>query len=398
MGVFTHGAQSTITNTFSLPLMQAFNGATKWVLSSTQVRWDFTWQGQSAHVFLGGSGFSEDAVDGIVTSFTFEVGGQTVYSQTGISVTRLSIAQRVHVNDGTGLLGVLYGGNDTFNATSSTTAYNLNGAALDDIFNFGANLTTNDIVVGGTGNDTVSLSGNYTLAFTGTMMIEVEFLNLAAGADYDFTFADANVASGARLTINAAALAGTDTLEVNGAAETNGQFTVNAGAGVDTITGGALADILNGGGGKDDISGGAGADTITGGLKGDTLTGGTGADTFGYTTLKQSKGAGNHDTLVGFDFSFDKIDLFQAVTGIDPGVTGAVSQSTLEADLGALVGKPQLAAGRAILVTVNGGNFNGDHFLIVDTNGKPGYQSARDMIFHLDGAVNVANLDVADFI
>jgi Ca2+-binding RTX toxin-like protein len=230
------------------------------------------------------------------------------------------------------------------------------------------------------------------------MMSEVEFLSLAKGSRYVFDLADSVVASGARLTVEAAGLAGGDGLTLDGSAESNGRFTVNAGASADIITGGGLADILNGGAGNDQIAGGAGADLITGGMGADLMTGGTGPDTFVYGSFKESKGANGRDTLVGFDFSFDKLDLTKTVTKIDAGVAGSVSNTTFEDDLAGLVKKKQLGANHAILVTADEGGLAGQHFLVVDFNGKAGYQAAKDMVFQLDGALHLTNLDLADFI
>jgi hypothetical protein len=51
----------------------------------------------------------------------------------------------------------------------------------------------------------------------------------------------------------------------------------------------------------------------------------------------------------------------------------------------------------ALVVTANSGNLEGHQFLVVDMNGKAGYQ-AKDMIFDLDGALHLSSLDVGDFV
>jgi Ca2+-binding RTX toxin-like protein len=150
---------------------------------------------------------------------------------------------------------------DTFDAGSQTDNFAGNGG--NDIFNFGANFTAADQVDGGTGSDVLNLNGDYSagLTFGATTMVNVETLSLAAGHDYSFTTVDANVASGQTLTVDASALGSGNHLTLNGAAETDGFFSILGGAGSDTVT---FAGNLTAG---DHIDGGAGSDTLV--LNGD---------------------------------------------------------------------------------------------------------------------------------
>ena len=123
---------------------------------------------------------------------------------------------------------------DSFNLTEggNDTAH---GGAGNDTFSFGGAFTGADTVDGGAGSDTISLDGDYSagIMLGATTMTSIENIVLAAGNSYNLTTDDANVASGASLTVNASALTGTDVLTFNGAAESDGTFTfdINVGAG-----------------------------------------------------------------------------------------------------------------------------------------------------------------------
>ena len=88
---------------------------------------------------------------------------------------------------------------------------------------------------------------------------------------------DANVAAGTEFFVTAASLQSNESLTFNGAAETNGRFTVHGGGGADTITGGAGGDFFLGNAGNDTLYGLGGIDFLIGGLGADQLRGGAGA-------------------------------------------------------------------------------------------------------------------------
>ncbi len=135
-----------------------------------------------------------------------------------------------------------------------------------------SSLTTNDTLTGGSGTDTITLtgdggSGDY------TSVSGFEKITTVGNVAVSITTVEGNVAAGATLTILATSLTST-ALTFVGTAETNGTFSITGGTGNNTITGGAGADTINGGTGADDITGGLGADV---------MTGGGGADVFRYT-------------------------------------------------------------------------------------------------------------------
>jgi hypothetical protein len=185
------------------------------------------------------------------------------------------------------------------------------------------------------------------------------------GSDYALSATDGDVAAGGLMSVIGSHLGGADSLDFDGSAEKDGAFDMFGGAG---------ADRLTGGGGNDDFDGGHG---------GDRLTGGGGSDIFHYSGAADSTGAG-YDTLVGFEYGADKIDLPGAVTGFDSRLSeGALSQGSFDSDLAAAFGPGKLGAGHAAWFTPNGGDLAGQTFLIVDGNGVAGYQAGEDYVFHM---------------
>jgi Ca2+-binding RTX toxin-like protein len=144
-------------------------------------------------------------------------------------------------------------GNDTFDLTAggNDTASGLDG---DDTFVMGATLNAGDHLDGGTGNDVVTLSGDYSAGLTlgATTIANVETLQLGAGYNYNITTNDANVTAGNTLTVDASQLSSHNSLVFNGSAETDGSFNVYGGAGDDTITTGAGPDYVDASAGGND--------------------------------------------------------------------------------------------------------------------------------------------------
>jgi len=137
--------------------------------------------------------------------------------------------------------------------------YIVKGGQQSDTFNFGATFSAADQLDGQGGNDTLNLDGDYSggLTFGASTLTSIETLNLTGGHSYNLTTNDANVASGATLTVNASALGAGNTLVFDGSAETNGGFDITGGAGNDVIKLGGPA-VLS----ASEIDGGAGNDTL----------------------------------------------------------------------------------------------------------------------------------------
>ena len=163
-------------------------------------------------------------------------------------------------------------GNDTFRLNEGGTD-RATGGNGNDTFAMGGTLNAADRINGGSGTDTLALGGNYkNLVLGAATVVGIEKFTFAAGHDYKLTTNNATVARNKTLTVDAHTLHGKDNLVFNGSAETNGSFAITGGAGKDTITGGTHNDSVYGGGGKDTINLARGGN--------DTAQGGSGNDTF----------------------------------------------------------------------------------------------------------------------
>lgn len=237
------------------------------------------------------------------------------------------------------------------------------------------------LLTGGTGTDTLSLTTDCSagVVFTATSLSGFEALLLSSMFDYKLTFIDANVASGVTFEVSGG-LGKADTLIFNGAAETDGFFDLQGGAGDDTLTAGARAD------------------TLTGGLGSDLLTGGGASDTYVYATAAESTSKA-FDTVDGFDGNKDLFDVDIAVAARDADVSvGTLSRPTFDADLAAAIGATALAANNFVIFNPSAGGFSGSTFLVVDQNGIAGYQADDDLVIQLTNASHLGGFDTADFI
>jgi Ca2+-binding RTX toxin-like protein len=232
----------------------------------------------------------------------------------------------------------------------------VSGGGGDDVFTMGAGLTSADKIDGGTGNDTVSLSGDYSagVSFGAATMVNVETLQLAAGHGYNLITGNATVAAGQTLTVAASALGAGDALTFNGGAETDGAFSFLAGAGNDALTGGAQADSFDlSKGGDDTVHGGGGNDSFAlgGALTAtDAIDGGSGIDTL---SLNGDYSAG----LVLGAATITNIETLQLVSGHDYNIT--TDDGTLAAGQTLTIDGSQLTSARHL-------TFNG----IAETNGS----------------------------
>ena len=227
--------------------------------------------------------------------------------------------------------------------------------------------------------DTLVLSGNVgpgTVLNQALRGLETIFFD---GGDHDLTTTDDHVAAGDRLWVNGIGLGDGETLVFDGSAERDGSFE------------------FNGSRGADSFRGGGGADLIWGGEGGDLLSGGGGGDRFVYGRAGESSGAG-HDSLLDFDFGVDRLDLQIAVTGFNAAIkSGALSAATFDANLAAALGAGVFKAGKAVWFTPNSGDQSGKAFLVVDANGKDGYQAGEDFVFAVSGVDAAALPTTTDF-
>jgi hypothetical protein len=187
------------------------------------------------------------------------------------------------------------------------------------------NLTADDTITGGDGNDTLTFQDNGGGTDDLDHVTLVETITLG-NANTEVVTLDSLVAAGATLTVNGAALVGS-TLNWNGSAELDGNFSITSGNGVDVITGGAGNDTIISGHGTDTLTLTAGSNVVSAGSSNDTVYAGTGNDNI-------DAGADN-DLIV-----FNGTDTLTADDTVDGGantdkvrvdVTAAIS-FTLDAD------------------------------------------------------------------
>ena len=170
------------------------------------------------------------------------------------------------------------GGNDTlyFNLGGDDAG---NGGDGDDIFYYGAALTSADVNDGGAGSDTLVIQGAGDFNLSATNLTNIEGISLQSASitrwgqaglgSYDYLLAmnDANVGAGQQLRVNAQSLLAGEDFTFDGSAETNGRFLVYGGHGNDTLTGGVGNDIFFFEAGRfessaDRVIGGAGNDAV----------------------------------------------------------------------------------------------------------------------------------------
>ena len=252
----------------------------------------------------------------------------------------------------------------------------LTGGASGDVFLFGAWGQWNpaDVIVGGGGIDQLALRGNYTLTLGAGQLIGIENIGLLSAHDtrfgalgssysYEITTVDENVAAGVQMVVDGAKLRIAEFFRFDGSDESDGTF---------LVFGGLVGDTIIGGEGNDILVGGAGADT---------LTGGPGADLYRYRGASESTGPG-YDTIDGFVFGTDQLDLPGAHDSYGTRPGGALSTATFDDDLTAAM-NGVLNPGQAIFFTPDSGTLAGRIFLVVDDNGTAGYQAGADFVIEL---------------
>ncbi|HYG46508.1 MAG TPA: calcium-binding protein [Allosphingosinicella sp.] len=182
----------------------------------------------------------------------------------------------------------------------------LGGPGNDIFFYAEERFAGGDTVNGAAGYDGMFLRGNYTIDFntpgyTG-LFTNIENLTLTSATDeryargggtefdYNLTLSDAIVNPAEMLTVSGALLMASETMVLDGGAETDGFLRLFGGLAADTLKGGGQADYLHGAFGAD------------------VLAGGGGADTFRYQAVTESYSVAR-DHILDFTPGTDKIEL-----------------------------------------------------------------------------------------
>lgn len=243
-------------------------------------------------------------------------------------------------------------GNDIVKGAADSMSYTLGDG--DD--NFTGTDTANELVLGGAGNDTISLGDNAdvtdTLGIAGVVGTQTANLILSSVQENGSDYIAALDAAGATVggVLNAVGLSFHDGAYADGGTGDDtitsgdqddiliggtGNDTIKAGGGFDIVLAGAGDDVLSGGDGTDWLAAGAGNDVIEGNAGGDFIFGGEGRDVLRGDQLE------NNDPNGDIEYLARDVFLFEAG---DSGVT----ESTVD------VIKDFLSADRAAGMDVNG--------------------------------------------
>ncbi|HTQ12660.1 MAG TPA: calcium-binding protein, partial [Rhizomicrobium sp.] len=279
--------------------------------------------------------------------------------------------------------------NGNFHIIAGAGPYELIGGGGGDEFDVGGALTAADSIDGGGGNDIVAMNGDYAgahaLVLDATTLTNITQIALFAGHSYDLTTDDATVAAGHALTINGSTLGAADSFTFDGAAETDGTFSITGGAGDNVLTGGAGADYFDiENGGNDTVHGGGGDDSVFASNEltaADTIDGGAGND----TVELQGDYTGGKALVLGAT-TMTNVETLQLDTGSSYDIT--TNDATVAAGQTLTVDASALGAGDTL--TFNGAAETdgalsfllGAHFTAADsiTGGVEGYDT-----IYLDG-------------
>lgn len=238
---------------------------------------------------LGGNfelSMSNFSLTGTISSLELSVSNVPQFRISMTSNNDIKIFQSfVEAKNGLGMLGYIFGGNDT-----------ITGSSMDDIF---GGFAGNDLFDGGTGNDVVFFSGNYANYTVTPTATNVSVQNKVTGEVDALTnvemlaFADSTIPTPVYDAIALSTPTPTTTpIKISKKPSTSN-------------------DQLTGTGKADKLDGLAGNDTLTGGNGADKLTGGTGKDIFKFNNVKES-GITDKSRDIITDFNSkegDKIDL-----------------------------------------------------------------------------------------
>ncbi|MBR1232864.1 VCBS domain-containing protein [Bradyrhizobium sp. AUGA SZCCT0182] len=341
------GAQTTPVNTNEnlSGLLSISDDATSGSLTVTLGITNGTLTVSGGTAVVGGNNSASVTLTGTAAAINSTLAASVTYVPTSNFVGNATLTMTTNDNGNTGTGGPLTDVDTVTISVTSPSSVTLTTGTDTVFFSSGTNTVTAplntmaaaqaDKLTGGTGTDTLNITGSNLNSFTfgngtgNTLLTNFETINVTdtntGNHTVTLTFASTFQNNGT-LTINGSGITNNADLTVNASAVTTGAF---------VITGGADDDIISTGSGNDTITGGSGTDTITGGGGQDTLSGGTGADTFVFA-------AGSSGTPS--NTNFDKItDYASGSDSIDFGATN-ITQGT-NTTAGAVAGHAAVASG-----------------------------------------------------
>ncbi|WP_147819677.1 FecR domain-containing protein [Salidesulfovibrio onnuriiensis] len=134
------------------------------------------------------------------------------------------------------------------------------GLGGDDTIDMGQNMGSRVHIDGGTGSNTLKFTDS---GDTGalTNVTHIQTIDLGDAVTTIILTNDTLLSSGETLTISEGS--NTNAITFNGGTETDGNFNITTGSGVDALTGGGGDDTFNGGAGGDTLAGGGGTNTVS---------------------------------------------------------------------------------------------------------------------------------------
>lgn len=349
-----------------------FNGS-----AETDGFFDLTGGGGGDKFYMGGALNASDKIDGGAGTDTLTLNGDYTAGVTFTATTVVKV-EKIILSAGHSYKLIT---NDATVATGKTLTVDASGLGATDVITFDGSAETGGsfAFLDGTGTDHVTGgAGDDTFSFQIGALTSADKVAGGGGSD-TLTFTTAGTLTAADFAhvggIEKIALAnGINKVTLSNALVTSASghtLTVTGGSKADTISAASVTTATD----HVDFLGGAGADV---------MTASAGADVFTYTAASNSTSTG-YDTIANFNFSADKFNVPGTITGINSAITGKPlsSGANFDTQLAAAVNSSHLGAHHAVLFTPSSGNLKGDVFLIVDLNGKAGYQAHQDLVIHL---------------
>ncbi|WP_439366402.1 VCBS domain-containing protein [Bradyrhizobium sp. DASA03005] len=314
------GAQTTNVNTTKaitgLSIFDAdSDGATETITLSVT---DGTLTVSGGTAGISGSGTSTVTLTGTVSAINSTLASTVSYVPTPNFAGTSTLTMTTSDNGHTGAGGALTDVDTVTISVTSPSPFALTTGTDTVIYASGTNTVTGtqspltlnngDMLTGGSGTDTLAVSGGGLGPFTfgdgaGSIgLTNFETISLSDSNNGNHTDALTFLSTfqnGGTLTIDGSGITGNGDLVVDASAVTSGSFVImgsSGNGGDDTLKGGSSNDTINGGAGT-------GADRIVGGGGADALTGGGGNDTFAYLRVTD---AGDH--ITDFSTSGDKLE------------------------------------------------------------------------------------------
>ncbi|PPQ16966.1 hypothetical protein CV770_23205, partial [Bradyrhizobium sp. AC87j1] len=267
---------------------------------------------------ISGSGTSTVTLTGTVSAINSTLASTVNYVPTSNFAGASTLTMTTSDNGHTGAGGALTDVDTVTISVTSPSPFALTTGTDTVFYVSGTNTVTGsqspltlnngDMLTGGSGTDTLAVSGGGLGPFTfgdgaGSIgLTNFETISLSDsnnGNHADLLTFLSTFQNGGTLTIDGSGITGNGDLVVDASAVTSGSFVImgsSGNGGDDTLKGGSSNDTINGGAG-------IGADRIVGGGGADALTGGGGNDTFAYLAVTD---AGDH--ITDFNTSGDKLE------------------------------------------------------------------------------------------